>query len=73
MVLNLIMYIQRRGKSGCEISIDHYRNLCKNATFLIQVIETLLGNDYEIRIKNIAMLEYRLQCEGYWIKTLRTV
>ena len=31
--LNLRMNIHRRGKSGYKISIDHYRNVCKNATF----------------------------------------
>ena len=31
--LNLRLNIQRRGKSRYEISIDHYRNVCKSATF----------------------------------------
>ena len=37
--LNLRMNIQGRGKSGYEISIDHYKNVCKNARFLFQIIE----------------------------------
>ena len=59
------MSIHRRGKSGCEISIDHYRNVCKNATFSIQVIENW--------IKDNAMLEHQLQPEDYRMKTLYTV
>ena len=38
---NLRINIHRRGKSGCEISIDKYRNVCKNATFSIEMIEKL--------------------------------
>ena len=25
------MNIHKKGKQGCEISIDHYKNVCKNA------------------------------------------
>ena len=45
----------RRRKSGCEIAIDHYRNICKNAT--IQVIEKCPGSGYENRIKGNVMLD----------------
>ena len=31
---NLRMNIKSRGKSGCEISIDHYWNIYKKATFI---------------------------------------
>ena len=31
-----------RGERECEISIDNYRNVCKNTTSLMQVIEELL-------------------------------
>ena len=27
--VNLRMNVHRKGKSGCEISINHYRNVCK--------------------------------------------
>ena len=67
------MNIHRRGKSGYEIFIDHYRNVCKNGTFSIQLIEKLPGNGYENGIKDNAMLEYRLQREDSWMKALRTV
>ena len=52
------MNIHRRGKSECEFFIDYSRNVCKNATFSIQVIEKLSANCYENRIKDNAMLEY---------------
>ena len=41
--LNLRVNNHRIGKSECEISIYRYRNICKNATFSIQVIEKLPG------------------------------
>ena len=50
------MNIHRIGKPGCQISIDHYRNVCKSAAFSIQVIENLSGNGYENGIKENAML-----------------
>ena len=71
--LNPKMNIHKRGKSGCEISIDHYRNVCENAIFSIQVIENLPGNSYENGIKDNATSEYQLQLEDYWMKTLHTV
>ena len=40
--MNLTLIILRRGKIGCESSIDHYRNICKNATFSVQFIEKLV-------------------------------
>ena len=45
--LNLRMNVHRRGKSGCEIAIDHYKNVCPNATFNIQIVEILPGNGYK--------------------------
>ena len=63
--LNLTINIHRIGKSGCEISIGHYRNVCNNATFSIQVNGKLPENNYENGIKNNAMLEYRLHHEDY--------
>ena len=58
--LNLRINVHKRGKSGCETYIDHYTNVFKNATFSIQMIEKLRGNDYESGIRDNAMLEYRL-------------
>lgn len=66
--LNLRMNIHMRENSGCEVPIDHYKDVCKSATFSIKVIEKVLGNGYENRIKDNAMLEYRFQREDYWMK-----
>ena len=41
--------------------------------FQSESFENLLGNGYKNGIKDNAMLEYRLQPEDYWKKTLRTV
>ena len=71
--LNLRMNIHRRGKSGCEVSIDHYKNVCPGATFSIQVLEKLPGDGYKNGKMDLAMLKYRLEREDYWMKTLRTV
>ena len=71
--VNLRMNIHRRAKSGCEISIDHFKNVCPDATFKVQIVEKLPGNGYKNGKVDSAMLKYRLEREDYWIKTLRTV
>ena len=71
--VNLRMNVHRRGKSGCEISINHYKNVCPNATFTIQIIEKLPGNGYRNGAMDQKMLQFRLEREDYWIKKLRTV
>ena len=48
MPLNLRMNIQRRVKSGCQISIDHYRDVWKSATFSIQVIQKVIDLNVKI-------------------------
>ena len=67
------MNIHRRGKSGCEILIDHFKNVCPGATFTILILEVLPGDGYVNGKIDPAMLEYRLQREDYWMKRLRTV
>ena len=71
--VHLRMNIHRRGKSGCEIAIDHFKNVCPGATFTILILEVLPGNGYLNGKIDQAMLEFRLQREDYWMKTLRTV
>ena len=46
-----------------------------DATFSTETFQSnmFLGNDYKNEIKDNPMLKYRLQCEDYWMKTLRTV
>ena len=71
--VNLRMNIHRRGKSGCEVAIDHFKNVCPGATFSIQILENLPGNGYKNGVVDSEMLKRRLQREDHWIKTLRTV
>ena len=61
--------ICRRGKTGCEISVEYYENIWKCVKVSIQIIEKLPGEDYKSCIKEGDMLEYRLQRGDYWIKT----
>ena len=71
--VNLRMNVHRKGKSGCEISIDHYTNVCPGTKFSIQILEKLPGNGYINGIVDPTMREYRIQRENYWMKKLRTV
>lgn len=71
--VNIRMNIHRTGKSGCEISIDHYKNVCPGATFNIQILEVLPGDGYLNGKIDPAMLQKRLERENYWMTTLRTV
>ena len=60
--------IHRKGKSGCEISINHYTNVCPNSSFLIQILEKLPGDGYKNGARDKAIYQYRLEREDYWIK-----
>ena len=71
--VNLRMNVHRKGKSGCEICIDHFKNVCPGSSFSIQILEKLPGNGYLNGNLDQNMLKYRLEREDYWIKTLRTV
>ena len=71
--VNLRMNIHRRGKSGCELLIDHFSNVCPNASFNIDILEKLPGDGYKDGVIDDKMREYRLEREDYWMKTLRTV
>ena len=42
--VNLRMNVHRRGKSGCEILIDHFSNVCPGAEFSIEILEKLPGD-----------------------------
>ena len=58
--LNLRMNIHRTSKSGCQISIDHYKDVCPGATFSIQILEVLPGDGYLNGKIDPAMLKLRL-------------
>ena len=40
------MNIHRKGKSGCQQSINHYKNVCKGASFSIHILEKLGGDGF---------------------------
>ena len=67
------MNIHRKGKTGCEVLIDHFTNVCARSSFSIQILEKLPGNGYKNGSIDAQMRKYRLEREDYWIKTLRTV
>ena len=71
--LHLRMNIHRKGKSGCEILIDHFKNCCPNASFTIRVIEVLPGNGYKNGSMDQEMTNMRKKREDHWMKTLRTI
>ena len=71
--VNLRMNVHRKGKSGCEILIDHFSNVCPGSNFSIDILEKLPGNGYTNGSIDAEMRKYRLEREDYWIKTLRTV
>ena len=67
------MIISLQHKFLIYILIINYKNVCKNATFSIQLTEKLPGNGYENGIKDNTMLEYRLQHEDSLMKTVHIV
>ena len=71
--VNLRMNIHRKGKTGCEIMIDHFSNVCPGASFTIDILEKLPGDGYKDGAIDEKMRDYRLEREDYWMKTLRTV
>ena len=52
------MNIHRKGKSGCEISINHYKNVFKNAS--IPITEELPDKYYKNGSTDHKIREYRL-------------
>ena len=67
------MNIHRKGKTGCEIAINHYTNVCPGAKFSIRVLEKLPGNGYKNGKRDKEMYKYRLEREDFWMKKLRTI
>ena len=62
-----------KGKSGCEHSINHYKNICKGASFSIHILEKLEGDGFINGQWDLAVQKLRLQGEDYWIKKLHTI
>ena len=62
---NLRLNIYREGKSGCEHSINHYKNVCECASFSIQLLEKLEGDGFINGQRDFAVQKLRLQREDY--------
>ena len=67
------MNINRKGKSGCEHSIRHYKNVCKGVSFSIQFLEKLQEDGFINDQQDFAVQKRRLQREDCWMKKLRTM
>ena len=63
--MNLRMNMHRKGKSGCEIVINHFTQVCPGAKFSIQVLEKLPGDGYKNGSRDKEMYRYRLQREDF--------
>ena len=67
------MNIHRKGKSCCELSISHYKNVCQGASFSIHILDKLEGDDFITGQRDFAMQKLRMQRKDYWMKKLRTI
>ena len=65
--------IHRRGKSGCEVLINHFTNVCPNSSFSIQILEVLPGDGYKNGALDLDMATHRKDREDFWMKRMRTI
>ena len=71
--VNLGMTINRKGKSGCELSINHYKNVCKGTSFSIHILEKLEGDGSINGRQDFGVQKLCLQSLDYWLKKLGTI
>ena len=67
------MDIHRKGKSGCEVLINHFTNVCPNSSFSIQILEVLPGDGYKDGALDLEMASHRKDREDFWMKTIRVI
>ena len=65
--------IHRRGKSGCEVLINHFTNVCPNSSFSIQILEVLPGDGYKNGAFDLDMAAHRKDREDFWMKRIRAI
>ena len=53
--VNLRMNVHRKGKSGCEHPLNHYKNVCKGASFSIHISEKLEWDGFVNGQRDFAM------------------
>ena len=66
------MNTHQKGRSGCEHSINHYKNVCKGASVSIHFLEKLEADVFINGQRNFAVRKLRLQREVYWMNKLHT-
>ena len=71
--VNLKMNIHRKGKSGCEHSINHYQNICKGASFSIPILEKLERVGFINGQRDFTVQKLHLKRKDYWMKKLYTM
>ena len=71
--LHLRMNIHRKGKSGCEVLINHFNHVCPNSSFFIQILEVLPGTGYINGALDAEMTAHRKSREDFWMKRIRTI
>ena len=71
--VNLGMNTNRKGKSGCELSINHYKNVCKGTSFSIHILEKLEGDGSINGRQDFGVQKLCLQSLDYWLKKLGTI
>ena len=67
------MNIHRKGKSGCEVLINHFNHVCPNSSFFIQILEVLPGTGYINGALDAEMTAHRKSREDFWMKRIRTI
>ena len=72
-LVNLRMNIYQKGRSGCEHSINHYKNVCKGTSFFILIQEKLERYGFKNGQRDFAMQELLLKREHYWMKKLHSI
>ena len=55
------MNIHRKGKTGCKIAIDNFKNVFLNSSFNVKFLENLPGDGYQDGSVDLSLLNYRLE------------
>ena len=71
--VNLRINIHRKGKSGYEHSIIHYKNICKGASFFIHILEKPEKVGFINGQRDFAVQKLHLKRKDYWMKKLCTI
>ena len=67
------MNIHLKGKSCCEILINHFTNICPNSSCFIQIIEILPRDGYKDGALDTEMSSFLKAHEDFWMKTIHKI